>query len=167
MVESMESLKECMVLEKQCYEGLFALSQHKKTALIENDMDKLNEIVKSENESMSKMKQLNIRSTDALQHVAQQLNIEAGANLTSVIAALKDKKQQRELENLQMDFKQLIADLSTQNQANQKLIKTHLEYNAFCIELITQNQFAGSTYGSEGYVNESGFGSKGLLDREV
>ena len=61
----------------------------------------------------------------------------------------------------------MVSRLSDYNAINMELIKTHLDYTYFSLDMMTQSSVPADTYDGSGYMKESGKNRIGLLDQKV
>jgi hypothetical protein len=165
--ELLVGLKSVMIEEKKVYEELLRIANEKKEALIKNDTDRMDEFVKLEKKAMRDVRELNRKTTQTLDMIARAHHLDHSPDLSQIIGLIPEEDERESMCRLQEAFQQTIQELMTRNELNQRLIETQLQYMAFCLELFTQGDPVGATYGHSGHVNEDHIVRKGLLDQEV
>jgi len=159
-------LKDALTEEKEMYKDLLSLSMQKKDILIKNDVAGLNTIVRRETEILRKIKTQAKYRTTMLEGFAKEAGLKERISFDTVIRELKGAER-REMEALKEEFEGIVRDLKKRNELNNRLIETHLEYNAFCIGILTQGAPTGDTYGSTGRIQEEIKPRRGLIDQKI
>lgn len=161
------ALKNGLVKEKEVYSQLLRLARNKTEALIKNDLETIEAILKSESEALKKLGELNTLQTGTLSKIAEKMALSQQPNLSEIIEMTDNEQDRQTLVAIQNDFHTLIKELRTQNEQNQRLLETQLQYTSFCIELMTQNDAVGDLYGSSGHINEDPTPRRGFINREA
>ena len=162
----MEELIALLQREKAIYEELLQVASEKKEVLIKNEVSRLTEMLRVEAERLKALEKIN-PSIVALLSAVTGREGSAAVSVTDAIHALSDPMEKEALQALQGELRAIIEALRGKNEVNQRLIETQLEYNAFCLELLTQNPSASDIYGSSGRLSEAPVERRGLIDREA
>lgn len=161
------ALKNGLAQEKEVYTQLLQLAKQKSEALIKNNLEEIEAILEQESEFLKKLSAINVLQTGTLSKIAEKKGLDHIPNLTEVINMIDLSKEKQTLITIQNEFHALIKELRAQNDQNQRLVETHLQYTSFCLELLTQNEAVGDLYGSSGHVNDDPFPRRGIINREA
>lgn len=129
--------------QKECYEGLLTLAEYKQQAIVDKNLDFLQEVMMREEEFIGRTHSLDKKRESLLKDVAivtgmnyQQLN------LTQIIQRLgENNEESQKLLQLKGALVELIEKLKKQNDLNAVIITHSLELVDFTIQAI------GSTKG--------------------
>lgn len=161
------ALKNGLAQEKEVYTQLLQLAKQKSEALIKNNLEAIETILEQENEFLKKLSALNVLQTGTLSKIAEKKGLDHTPNLTEIIEMIDTSEGKQALITIQDEFQALIKELRTQNDQNQRLLETQLQYTNFCLGLLTQSEAVGDLYGSSGHVNDDSLPRRGIINREA
>ena len=156
--ELIEVLKE----QSECYEGLLTLANYKQEALVNKNLELLQEIVTREEEFIGRGSTLDKRREVLLKDISIVTSMDyKKLNITQIVEKLgKDNEASQKLLELKADLTSIIQKLRQQNELNAVLINHSLEFVDFTINAI------GST---KGYPPLGGYNKPGAepdIDRQ-
>lgn len=161
------ALKNGMLQEQEVYAELLGLAKDKRDALVQNDVEQLGEILKAEEIAMKRVRELNTMQTGTLSKIAEDCALTELPTISRVIELLPSEAEKQKLRTVQQSFQSLIRDLKNQNEQNQKLLETQIQYNGIFLELFTQNEPVGNLYANTGYVSDDPTPRRGFINREA
>ncbi len=165
-MRELQPLLQVMSQEKDIHRVLLDISTQKKDVLIYNDVSALNGIVLREEGLVQRARELETQRQRITQVIAGDLGIEQKDLTFAQVIKLCDEPLKREFAALKSELSDIVTSLGQANEANKKLIKTHLDYTSFCIRLLT-DAGEGYTYNSKGGTNEEGSANFRVFDRKA
>lgn len=167
MRDLMHELEYAMAGELENYVGLLQYAKEKKAALINNDLDELDVLVKLENEIVNRLKTVAVQRESLFEAIANEDGFAGIVDLEYVLQKLP-AAERTTIEQLRDRYKSIIRDLSALNSLNQNLLQTQLQYTEFCIDILTKSSFSSNNmYGSTGFVNTENVAIRRLIDQEA
>lgn len=162
------SMIEILKKELQYYKDLLALSNTKKTSIIEGKVAELDKIVKLEQNMIFDLGQLEKQREEEVNKLCQRLGIsDRKASLTEITEKLT-KEDRTALERIQAAMRKTLSELKAQNDLNGELIKQSLEYIDFSINILTSSGMeTGSLYGDVGSNEKSRAAKTRLFDTKI
>ncbi|MCK8827018.1 flagellar protein FlgN [Natroniella acetigena] len=135
-----KQLIEILKAEYKIHQKIYELGERKREALLEQDMTKLNEIVKKEEEVVDYIEVLEGKRSDLV----------GDLSITELIKESEPPYDER-LEEIGEKLSLLMAKLIDLNQLNNKLIQDGIKMTNFSLSILTDDQ--KSTYGKKGSFN--------------
>jgi len=154
-------LKEALSEELAVYERLLGLSKRKQKLLLERFSTDLMKIVAEEEKEVSHLLELENIRIECLTEITGKSNV----NLEEALGKISDSDMKSDLWMLGCRLKEIIAEIKTINERNQKLLEQALELTQYSIRLITTLP-AKTTYGPGGQGKGSSPGSI-IIDRKA
>ncbi|MCX7714796.1 MAG: flagellar protein FlgN [Clostridia bacterium] len=162
MKQDMEQLIKCLNTQNYLYHEMLELSEKKRRAVVENDIDTLNFIVEQEKGIVEKLSAIEGLRIKCSERIGKQLGIEKNITLRQIIDKAEDTADV--LSTLLKDLSETISSLKKLNGINSNLINMQLGY----IENLKNAYFAAdSSYGSDGKDKKEKTQSVNLFDRTV
>ena len=156
-----------MQQELAAYKDILNKFRQKKDALLKNDVGMLDHIVAHEVNIVKTIKQLETEREAIIKRIA----IERGFDIKTValddIARTEKGASRAALEALKKELKKVISEVDALGKVNKGLVDTHLQYSAFCVNLLTGNTNSIGTYSYSGKMSESQERPTLVLDRMV
>ena len=160
-------LQEVMQQELVAYKEILAKARQKKEALLKNDVSMLDHIVAHEWNLVKTLRQLEKEREGMLRSIAREQGIdEKKISLTDIVDMLEGSPRE-EFAALKTELKHVIAEIDTINRANKGLVDTHLQYSAFCVNLLTGHLNTLNTYSYSGQMSEAQESATLVFDRMV
>jgi flagellar biosynthesis/type III secretory pathway chaperone len=157
-----ENLIKVLEYERKLYGRLLHLSENKTSAVVNNELENLQEITVKEQELTDELKKLaDVRDKTIGQIGRSTGNYSNNITVTDLISLVPDEYSSR-LSQVSQSLKETINKLKNKNDLNMQLIKNALEYVDFSLNLLTQPVPQAVQYGRKG--NEEGAKSRGVLD---
>jgi len=158
---------EILFFEKAIHEELLALAINKKDVLIANDVAALEEIVKKERLLLKKNRELESEREVKAASIAQALDIERDMVTLDTIEKHAQGIAKTQVSKLRGELISVVAQLADYNDINTDLIKTHLDYTYFSLDMMTQSGVTADTYDNSGYMKEDNKSRIGLIDQKA
>ncbi len=149
------------------HKELLKLSEKKKDILIKSDRNALEEIVVSEDKILSKINSLEQQRVNIVEKIAKELNIPPEEAKIETIIENSNGMTKHKLLQAKMNLVDVIGKLSRLNDINKELIKTHLDYTYFSLDVMMRGGEVPETYNSNGYMEDGDALSVGLIDQKV
>jgi len=150
--------------EMEIYIGLLQYAKQKKEALVNNDLDGLNIIVKHESESLLRLKGAAAARETLFKKQAEEGSARADFDY---IKEMLPQRERSQMEELGERYREIVQELSLVNALNQKLLQTQLQYTTFCLDLLTETSPIGGTYCSTGQLRLNKSDKRTLIDKEA
>ena len=150
----MQQLIDILKGEYTLYQDLYKLSDKKTDLIVEEEIDKLENVITKEERLVGQLKQL--------ENKRQQLT--GQRSLTEFINDAKPQNKER-LEDLRNKLLEVTTKLKETNQLNNKLLKNALQLTNLNLNLLTNNSKQG-TYGKKGSMEENK-GSDSMLNHKA
>mgnify|MGYP003817581385 CR=1 FL=1 len=167
MTDILSSLLDVMQQELIAYKEVLSKAKQKKDALLKNDVALLDRIVAHEWQIVKTIKQLETDREGLIFKIAQEYNIDfKTVTLADIVDMLEGVSRERFVE-LKTELSSVISALDSINRVNKGLVDTHLQYAAFCINLLTGSANTLNTYSYSGRISETQERSTLVLDRTV
>ncbi len=162
-----ENFIDILSAEKAVHEELLKLAAKKKETLIKNKVDVLNDIVSKEIILVNNVKELEEKREAFSNEIAKELNITQGKITLDKIAKGVNGDLKQKLLEIKNELSTVVKKLADYNDLNKELIKTHLKYTYFSLNIMTQSGITADTYDNSGYVKEDNKARVGLVDQKV
>lgn len=166
MRDLIQELEYCMAGELEIYVGLLQYAKNKKAALIKNDLDELNMLVKLEDEAITRLHATSARRESLFDRIAGETGCETKITFEYIVKDLS-KEERRELDRLRDRYQEVVRELSALNELNQSLLQMQLQYTSFCMDILMQAKPVGGTYGSSGHANPEFQPGRRFIDQEA
>jgi hypothetical protein len=149
------------------HKELLKLSEEKKDILIKNDRDALEVAVSSEETVLKKIQNLEQQRESITEKIAHKLGIKAEeAKIEKIIENAQGQAKHKLIE-VKMNLVDVIGKIARVNDINKELIKTHLDYTYFSLEVMMRGGDVPETYNGNGYMSGGEAASIGLIDQKV
>ncbi|MCK5129297.1 MAG: flagellar protein FlgN [Clostridiales bacterium] len=153
--------------EKAVHEELLSLSIQKKEVLIKNDIKVLDDIVSQEKALYEKVKSFEANRESIVAKIAIKLNVANDEVTLDKIIENTTGTIKKQMLSIKKEINTVIGELSQLNDINKDLLKTHINYTIFSLDIMTQSGVAGETYDNSGYMKEDKKTRIGLIDQEA
>ena len=167
MDNALSQLQDVMQQELAAYKDIRTKFKQKKDALLKNDVGMLDHIVAHESNIAKTIKQLETER----ETIIRRISIERGLDFKTVtfddIARTEKSASRTALTALKEELKKVISEVDALGKVNKGLVDTHLQYSAFCVNLLTGQTNSIGTYSYSGRMSESQERSTLVLDRMV
>jgi flagellar biosynthesis/type III secretory pathway chaperone len=163
----MHDFLELLFLEKAVHEELLVLALKKKDVLIANDVSSLEDIVAQERILLKKVRELERKRGISAGEIAKALDIEKGEVTFDEIEKHAGDKYKKQAKQVRGELILVLSKLSDCNRINTELIRTHLDYTYFSLDMMTKSSVSADTYDGSGYMKEDGKNRIGLIDQKV
>ena len=160
-------LKDVMQQELIAYKEILTKSKHKKEALLQNDVAMLDRIVAHEWNLVKTIRQLEKDREGLIEQIAAEYGLPCQNLRLDVIADLLDSGMKAEFAQLKTELTHVISEVEKLNMVNKGLVDTHLQYSAFCVNLLTGHINTLNTYSHSGRMSETQESATLILDRMV
>lgn len=136
-------LIEVLEEQKECYEGLFTLAQYKQDAVVNKNLQLLEEIIATEEQFVGRVNLLDKKREILLKDISIVTGMQYNKlNVSSIIEKIgKENESSQKLLKIKDELAIIIEKLKKQNELNTILINQSLEFVDFTINAI------GSTKG--------------------
>lgn len=143
---------------------LITFAEHKKTVLIEREIDELNKLVQEENKVV---KQLNELENERTKLVDTLLEKHPALSFSQFVEQIQDARTR---ENVQIQLKtlqQLMRELQAKNKINERLLKDSMSFVQHMIEQVTKSKQQHFNYQSPLAQQKSPTNSQGFFDTKA
>jgi len=163
MNQDVGQLLKCLNTHKHIYGQLLEIGEKKRLAIINNDVNLLEQYLKEEEKLIKQVEAvegLRIKCTEA---AGKRLGIKPPVTHKKIME--KDKEAEKEFGNIDKEMRKLFAKLKDLNSVNGALIQKRLDY----IDSVKESFFddKGNNYGSDGKGSEVKIQNMNLFDRMV
>lgn len=157
--ELMDVLEE----EKECYEGLNTLATYTQNAVINKNIEFLQEVVKTEEEFIGRVSSLEKKRESLMQDIAIVTGLKyAGVTITSIIEKVgPDTEVGQKLTTLRDETRIQLDELKRQSNLNKQLLTDSLELVDFMVNAV------GSTQGFNHVGNYNRPGEDMAIERQT
>lgn len=132
----LNDLMELIRAHRDIYSNLLRLSQLKKEALISANVKELENIINAEELIIIHLGEVERKRQNSVRELAKLTGIDEDSIDIDYIVKLMDSEQKTELEEIKEELKNVLDDVSKNNEINSKLIETQLNYIDLTFELI-------------------------------
>ncbi|ACL70464.1 hypothetical protein Hore_17150 [Halothermothrix orenii H 168] len=150
--------------EYELYCQLQDMAERKQEAIVDNNVEKLTEIMHNEQELIDKISDMEEKRRELLAEIAHKQGFEGDKISFQQLFTLFPEEDKAELKELKEDFLEVLSDLQTTNESNRQLIEDSLKINNFTLQLIRQAAGKNVTYKKPGKKDE---GSDHIIDRRA
>lgn len=152
--------------QKDLHIELLKLSEAKKSALIDNVIDELDRIVRSEQALLMKAGELERRRKAAHDSLLRSAGITANLSLKE-IAEIVPTEQKDEILRLHDEFSDVLKRQMKANEVNRQLLESRISYINLMIGNMSQGMDTTNRYGSEGEDARGRDQKSNIIDRKV
>ena len=167
MASLIDTLIDVLDKENTQYERLLDLSNTKTAAIVNGDVDKLQEILGQEQQSIDIINRLDAKREENVKDICNVLNLpEKGIRIEDIVQMLsKQPKEQSALEEVHLKLKRTLDQLMRVNDNNKALIQESMDMIEFEINLAKNAMVAPQTGNySKGAYEQSNYDSIGGFD---
>ncbi len=162
-----QQLQNVMQQELAAYKDILNKARQKKDALLSNDVGMLDRIVAHEWVVVKTVRQLETEREQIIRRVSLEHGLNFKTTTLDDIAALHQGEASKSLLALKEELKQVISEINAVGRVNKELVDTHLQYSAFCVNLLTGHTTTIGTYSYSGRMSELQQTPTLVLDRMV
>ena len=169
MASLIDTLIDVLDKENTQYERLLDLSNTKTAAIVNGDVDKLQEILGQEQQSIDIINRLDAKREENVKDICNVLNLpEKGIRIEDIVQMLsKQPKEQSALEEVHLKLKRTLDQLMRVNDNNKAFVQESMDMIEFEINLAKNAMVAPQTgnyskgaYEQSNYDSISGFDAK-------
>lgn len=167
MASLIEELISTLEEEDKIYKEVLPVTSRKTQAVIENDLDTLQNIIAQEQELIDKINTLEHKREEVVLNVATVLGKEQGSlNVKKIIEILDGQpKEQRKLSLIHDSLVKTVQTLMEINSRNESLIKQSLEMIEFNMNFIQSTRMSpGNNYTKGAAVTDTPLSQTGMFD---
>ncbi|KAB3539677.1 flagellar protein FlgN [Alkaliphilus pronyensis] len=165
MKKSIDQLIESLIHEKNMYDEILRLEKEKFQVIRNGNMQLLEKMTQKEQQYLMKMGTFEKIRRSVLVNVADELEVDEISSISEFLLYIEDDTVVEEIDKLRDELLKVIAEIKEVNQLNEKLMKQHLEYIQFNLEVLTGNIQEGNSYG--GKASEKGKQKINLFDARI
>lgn len=129
--------------QKECYEGLYTLATYKTQAIVNKEIDFLQDVVKREEEFIGRMAILDRKRETAFKDIALVTGLNP-KNITVTIIVKKmgeDLDISKKLVKLRKELLDIIKKVKNENTQNKLLLEQSIEFVDFSLNAIKSTRF--------------------------
>lgn len=161
MLESIfTTLNELIHIQKQ----LVDVAESKKVILIERKVDDLNQLVKEEAKLVKQLEQLENKRTQLVESLLQQ---HPSLSFSQYVELIPDNLTRTNLQFQLKTLQQLMVELQTKNQLNERLLKDAMSFVHHMIEQVAKTKQQSFNYQSPLGQQKSQTSSRGFFDTKA
>ena len=134
-----EDLLNILTEEKALYQKLFEIAEEKNEALVNNDTDKLMEIIENDREIISDIEKKDRERNDRIQEIKAEFEIELEKDSYSNLIKELPEDWGETLNPIREELIELTDEFHSLNEQNQKLLQQAIELNQISFETIMKN----------------------------
>ncbi|PUU87744.1 flagellar protein FlgN [Halanaerobium sp.] len=125
--------------EKALYQKLFEIAEAKNEALVNNDTDRLMEIVENDREVIADIEKKDKERNDKIQEIKAEFEIELEKDSYSNLIEKLSQGWGEKLNPIREELIELTDDFHSLNEQNQKLLEQAIELNQISFETIVKS----------------------------
>jgi len=125
--------------EKALYQKLFEIAEEKNEALVNNDTDKLMEIVENDREVIADIEAKDKERNDKIQEIKDEFEIELEKNSYSSLIEKLPEGWGEDLNPIREELIELTDEFHNLNEQNQKLLEQAIDLNQTSFETIVNS----------------------------
>ena len=138
-MSSKEDLLNILKEEKNLYQKLFEIAEEKNEALVNNEIDKLIEIVENDREVIADIEAKDQERNDKIQEIKTEFEIKLEKDSYSNLIEKLPEDWGEALNPIREELIELTDEFHSLNEQNQKLLEQALELNQISFETVMQN----------------------------
>ncbi|WP_168198214.1 flagellar protein FlgN [Crassaminicella thermophila] len=147
MSKSVDQLILALNKEYEIYKDYYTLAKNKNEILIEGNVKELERITKKEQDVIAVMGKIDQIRTAIIGNILFEKKIDWVESLTELASHIEASKR-AEIIALKDKLRILLEEIKNLNDLNGKLIRQSLDYIEFNVNLLTNVELKGNTYGS-------------------
>lgn len=147
---------------------IYKVSLEKKEAIVQNDVQRVGEIVKTEWEILGQISDMEEKRLSVVRQIMNTGSKEDvhGPTLDD-ICKMTSPKEAGELESAAEELRLLVDEQKKINAENQALIGLHLDYMNYMTNVFLKEPQTSNIYGNSGEVEDEGLDNRGIIDSSV
>lgn len=145
---------------------LLELSKSKTEVLLAEDVKKLGEITKSEQELIKKLETIELQRQKQVEMISKERGLSNNTITISELIEDADDLTKDRLRNIKGKLSSIISEQSSVNDINRQLVKANLEYLSFSLSFLTGQLNSGTVYDKDAKSPKNN-GSSGIFDKSV
>ncbi|QXM05164.1 flagellar protein FlgN [Crassaminicella indica] len=153
MSKSIEQLILALSKEYEIYKGYLELAKKKRDVIVEGNIKELEKITNDEQSIVVSMGKIDEIRTAIIGNILFEQKIDWVENITELASSIKDPER-TEILSLKDKLGSILKKIKEVNDLNTKLLEQSLEYIEFNVNLLTNAEVKGNTYGSKADENE-------------
>lgn len=165
LTEFVEQLILTLEKEEEIYNEVLELAKEKKQVIIDNDINRLEEITKREKGLIITLGKIDNIRIKIVNEILKENNIDSVENITELSKFL-DQEAKLKITRLKNKLSHLIDNVKTINHTNNDLVKQQLDYINFNVDLLTKLDMNSSNYNQKAS-DKTKRGRKNLFDAKV
>lgn len=133
-----QQLIDSLLLLDEYHRDMLVIGETKKTAIINNDVEKLIEVMNQESKVMKQIEKAEGERISACQAFLQEKGIKSQLNLTitELIRLVFDPEEKKHLQQAQSRLSATLDQLKELNDLNQKLLEQSLNFIDYSLDLL-------------------------------
>ena len=160
-------LLDVMQQELVAYKDILNKAKQTKDVLLKNDVAMLDRIVAHEGNVVKTIKQLETQREQIIRIIARDNGISFANVKLGDIAELNENAERSSFLKLKEELSKMLSEIEDLNRVNKALVETHLQYSAFCVNLLTGSTNTIGNYSLSGQISEPQERATLILDRMV
>jgi len=151
--------------QKAALESLLELSTEERRVIIDNEPEKLEDIIRLEFKELSKLGAIEKKRAALHPEISKELGVPEGDMSVSAIAARAEPDERDTIRKLQVELTDLINRHTEMNKENRELIEAHKEYSDAVLNLLVGSEDPlNNFYGGDGKATDARKKSTGFFD---
>ena len=169
MTDIIEKVYALLLEQKTVQDTLYGLAMKKRDAVVNNETDKLTQIVNEEYLALAQVNSIEKQRVKELSAVADAIGKPAKEITISDLIIVADARQKPLLAALQRELLEVLTKLKAQNEENGKLVDAQLEYIGVLLSVIAGPEDPlNNFYGNDGQTLDVEISrGRSLLDTEI
>ena len=158
----------CKILNKQynIYKKLAELASEKEKTLLNNDAQKLSEIIKKEKTHLEDLEKYEDKRKDIIEQIAQKQSFDYDNLSFENLLSTLNNNQKNKLKTIRDKLLDIIKKLEEKNDTNRHLLEQALKLNNFSLKMFQQAmQPEQKTYNRPGEKNDDN--GRNIIDRKA
>ena len=157
------------VLQKECeyHKQLCDTARAKKQTIIDNDVEKLTEIIEDEKSLLNDLDQLENTRKKVLNKIATELDIDEEPPRYNLIKAEIPDKYRDQLKNVRSKLLEVIEELQEINDQNKSLLEEAIKLNNFNFQLMAETIDPSNNIYSKNDNKDNEDNNQHIMDRKA
>jgi len=165
MREMLAELCELLRQQKAVLEDMLKLSEEERQIIIDGNSEKLEEIIRQELKTLSKLGQIEKKRTALHKGIAEEFKVPEAELTVTAIAERADPDESEIIVKLQKELTDIIRRHTEINNENRQLIEAQLEYSETMLDLLVEpDDPLNNFYGGDGRTAEERKKTTGLFN---
>ena len=162
---SLEELKGLLVEQKSVLTDMLELSREERRIIISGEAEKLEDIVRQEMRTLSKLNAIEKRRTALHHDISAELGIPENDVTVSAIVEHAEPDERDVFKELQAELTVLLKRHTDLNKENRELIKAHIEYTDAMMDILVDSEDPlNNFYGGDGKTSQDRKKSTGFFN---